>query len=66
MDELLGGMLIKYLVYFSRFVETHTFEKPNDVQGMKLMNEAAKQVMLEFADITLAFGHSDEFRYNLN
>lgn len=38
------------------------FTKPNDVQALKLMNHAAKELMEEHPDIVLAFGESDEFR----
>ena len=47
---------------FYRFSEDHEFAKPNDVRALMLMDEAATSVMEAFADITLAFGESDEFR----
>lgn len=47
---------------FYRFSEDHEFAKPNDVRALQLMDEAASSVMESFADITLAFGESDEFR----
>ena len=49
-------------LYFYRFSEDHEFSKPNDVRALQLMDEAAGSVMESFADITLAFGESDEFR----
>jgi len=49
-------------LYFYRFSEDHEFAKPNDVRALQLMDEAASSVMETFADITLAFGESDEFR----
>jgi tRNA(His) guanylyltransferase len=45
-----------------RFSEEHGFSKPNDERALKLMDHAAKSVMIEFKDIMLAFGESDEFR----
>eukprot|EP00475_Leptophrys_vorax_P033267 TRINITY_DN52061_c0_g2_i1.p1 TRINITY_DN52061_c0_g2~~TRINITY_DN52061_c0_g2_i1.p1 ORF type:complete len:312 (+),score=91.74 TRINITY_DN52061_c0_g2_i1:30-965(+) len=49
---------------FSRFVSEHHFEKPNDIRGIHAMNFAAAQVMKEFqADMTLAYGHSDEYSF---
>lgn len=38
------------------------FEKPNDKKALDLMNAAAKAVMSEIPDITLAYGISDEYR----
>lgn len=45
-----------------RFSDSHGFAKPNDERALKLMDHAARIVMEEFTDITLAFGESDEFR----
>lgn len=45
-----------------RFSDCHAFAKPNDERALKLMDHAAKTVMQEFADISLAFGESDEYR----
>lgn len=39
------------------------FEKPNDRRALDLMNSAAKAVLSELPDITIAYGVSDEFRY---
>ncbi len=39
------------------------FEKPNDRRALDLMNAAAKTVMSEIPDITLAYGISDEYRW---
>lgn len=38
------------------------FEKPNDRRGLDLMNTAAKAVVADLTDITIAYGTSDEYR----
>lgn len=48
---------------FSKFTEQHAFEKPNDKNGLDLMNRAAVSVMEELRDICLAYGHSDEYSF---
>ncbi|KAK2721897.1 hypothetical protein QYM36_002461 [Artemia franciscana] len=48
---------------FHKFADKHNFEKPNDKNALSLMNEAAKSVMKEFKEITLAYGQSDEFSF---
>lgn len=55
-------MTYSLTLYFYRFSQDHEFAKPNDVRALQLMDEAATSVMDAFADITLAFGESDEFR----
>lgn len=45
-----------------RFCDKYEFTKPNDRAAIDLMNEAAKSVMRELPDITIAYGISDEFR----
>jgi tRNA(His) guanylyltransferase len=40
----------------------YSFEKPNDRRALDLMNCAAKAVVSDLSDITLAYGVSDEFR----
>lgn len=39
------------------------FEKPNDKRALDLMNAAAKAVVTELPDITIAYGISDEYRW---
>lgn len=46
----------------SRFSAKYGFEKPNDIRALNLMNNAAKAVMTEISDLTIAYGVSDEFR----
>ena len=48
-----------------RFSDSHGFEKPNDEQALQLMNRCAKEVMKEFQDVILAYGQSDEYRYDV-
>jgi tRNA(His) guanylyltransferase len=48
----------------SRFSDKYAFEKPNDRRALELMNAAAKAVMAELPDITIAYGISDEYRYS--
>jgi tRNA(His) guanylyltransferase len=47
-----------------RFSAKYNFEKPNDKRALDLMNDAAKAVMTEISDITIAYGVSDEFRFD--
>ncbi|KMZ82532.1 hypothetical protein PVIIG_05109 [Plasmodium vivax India VII] len=48
---------------FKAFTKTHGYTKPNDVRGVHLMNACAKEVMLKFDEIDLAYGHSDEYSF---
>jgi tRNA(His) guanylyltransferase len=41
----------------------YSFEKPNDRRALDLMNCAAKAVVSDLSDITLAYGVSDEFSF---
>lgn len=52
-----------YFFLLSRFAEVHTFEKPNDVVALNLMNSCAVRVSEEFPDIVFSYGFSDEYRY---
>lgn len=47
-----------------RLCAIYEFEKPNDRRALDLMNAAAIRVMGELPDIRLAYGISDEFRYD--
>ena len=51
---------------FTKFTSAHKYEKPNDIRGINLMNQAAKQVMETYQDIWLAYGQSDEYSFVLN
>ena len=46
-----------------RFTGDHAFARPNDIRGLSLMNACAEACMVEFKDIVLAYGQSDEYRY---
>ncbi|KAF5270512.1 hypothetical protein FQA39_LY08390 [Lamprigera yunnana] len=48
---------------FHKFSEKHNFEKPNDLKALNLMNRAAMQVMLQYKDIALSYGESDEYSF---
>ncbi|TFK73229.1 tRNAHis guanylyltransferase [Pluteus cervinus] len=50
---------------FHRFSEVHDFTKPNDTRALELMDHAARSIMGEYPDITLAFGESDEYSFLL-
>ncbi|KAK3310242.1 Thg1 C terminal domain-containing protein, partial [Chaetomium strumarium] len=45
---------------FTNFATKYGFEKPNDRRALELMNTAARAVMSELPDITIAYGVSDE------
>ena len=60
--SLSSQILTKYFSWW-RFSDCHQFEKPNDPRAIKLMNAAARGVMRELPDLTIAYGVSDEFRY---
>ena len=47
---------------YCRFSDSHEFEKPNDVNALRLMNRCAEEVMKEFQDLILSYGQSDEYR----
>eukprot|EP00299_Pterocystis_sp_00344_P017705 c8868_g1_i2.p1 GENE.c8868_g1_i2~~c8868_g1_i2.p1 ORF type:complete len:249 (-),score=43.74 c8868_g1_i2:611-1357(-) len=48
---------------FHKFSTEHAFTKPNDLRALNLMNECAKAVLIEFPDIVVAIGQSDEFSF---
>ena len=45
-----------------RLCAKYGFEKPNDRRALELMNAAARAVVTEIPDITVAYGVSDEYR----
>ncbi|KAM0494761.1 hypothetical protein ACHAP8_008405 [Fusarium lateritium] len=49
---------------FTKMCAKYAFEKPNDRRALDLMNTAAKAVVTELPDITIAYGVSDEFSAN--
>lgn len=46
----------------TRFATKYGFDKPNDKRALDLMNAAAREVLAELPDITIAYGISDEYR----
>ncbi|CAH1153359.1 unnamed protein product [Phaedon cochleariae] len=50
---------------FHKFSTKHNFQKPNDLRALELMNKAASTVMLEFKDISISYGQSDEYSFVL-
>ncbi|KAH9925468.1 Thg1 C terminal domain-containing protein [Amylocystis lapponica] len=65
-DLLLPGTFMVLRIdghHFHRLSEEHKFAKPNDERALQLMDHAARDVMIEFRDIVLAFGESDEFSF---
>ncbi|KAK3949129.1 Thg1 C terminal domain-containing protein [Pseudoneurospora amorphoporcata] len=48
---------------FTKFSTKYAFEKPNDKRALDLMNAAARSVMSELPDITIAYGVSDEYSF---
>ncbi|KAI0421787.1 tRNA guanylyltransferase [Xylaria grammica] len=46
---------------FSKLCAKYNFQKPNDRRAIDLMNAAAKAVVTELPDITIAYGVSDEY-----
>jgi len=61
LGELLTGAFL--CLCDKRFADKYAFEKPNDKRALELMNAAARAVMTELPDITIAYGISDEYRY---
>lgn len=50
----------------TRMCARYGFEKPNDRRALDVMNAAAKAVVSDLPEITIAYGVSDEFRYSLS
>ncbi|SOV13035.1 tRNAHis guanylyltransferase, putative [Plasmodium gaboni] len=51
---------------FKHFVKAHNYNKPNDIEGLNLMNECALDILKKFDDIDLCYGHSDEYSFLFN
>lgn len=51
------------LLTVDRMCAKYGFEKPNDRRALDLMNTAAKAVVTELPEITIAYGVSDEYRF---
>ena len=50
---------------FTRFTESHGWQKPNDSRGVCLMTACALEVMKSWGDIVFAYGQSDEYSFVL-
>ncbi|KAI5467277.1 putative tRNAHis guanylyltransferase [Mariannaea sp. PMI_226] len=48
---------------FTKMCAKYNFEKPNDRRALDLMNAAAKAVVTEIPEITIAYGISDEYSF---
>jgi tRNA(His) guanylyltransferase len=48
---------------FTKLCNKYAFSKPNDKRALDLMNEAARVVVSEVQDITIAYGVSDEYSF---
>lgn len=48
---------------FHRFSQLHDFAKPNDERSLRLMTKCAQAVMVNFNEICLAYGQSDEYSF---
>ncbi|KAK6587869.1 hypothetical protein RS030_81318 [Cryptosporidium xiaoi] len=47
---------------FHEFTRDHDYNKPNDKDGLDLMNRCAENVMKSLGDIVISYGQSDEYR----
>jgi len=59
----LNFSLLMSLLTIDRMCAKYGFEKPNDRRALDLMNTAAKAVVTELPEITIAYGVSDEYRF---
>ncbi|KAI1774772.1 tRNA guanylyltransferase [Hypoxylon cercidicola] len=48
---------------FTKLCAKYNFEKPNDRRALDLMNAAARAVVTELPDISIAYGVSDEYSF---
>ncbi|CAG7721747.1 unnamed protein product [Allacma fusca] len=48
---------------FHKLASLHKWKRPTDERALKLMTRAAKSVMLDLKDITMAYGHNDEYSF---
>jgi len=51
---------------FYHFTRAHSFEHPNDIRALRLMNDCAAAVMSEWPDIVISYGVSDEYSFVLH
>lgn len=50
---------------FHKFSEHYTFDKPNDLGALTVMNQAATAIVTQYPDILMAYGDSDEYSFLL-
>lgn len=50
---------------FHRFSDHYQFRKPNDERALAVMNQAAKRIVEQFAEVVLAYGDLDEYSFLL-
>ncbi|RYP54790.1 hypothetical protein DL768_000518 [Monosporascus sp. mg162] len=63
-DSLLRNTWIVHVANTgSRLCAKYGFEKPNDRRALDLMNAAAKALVTELPEITIAYGVSDEYSF---
>jgi len=48
---------------FTRFCEANNIEKPNDLNLLNIMNSSARMTCVNFKDIVLSYGQSDEYSF---
>ncbi|KAL1895576.1 tRNA-His guanylyltransferase [Ceratocystis pirilliformis] len=48
---------------FTKLCQKYGFKKPSDVRALDLMNVAAKAIVTELPDVTIAYGQSDEYSF---
>ncbi|KAM3510673.1 hypothetical protein MY11210_005708 [Beauveria gryllotalpidicola] len=51
---------------FTKMCARYEFEKPNDRRALDVMNSAAKAVVADIPEITIAYGVSDEYSFVLH
>ncbi|KAK6198039.1 Thg1 C terminal domain-containing protein [Scheffersomyces amazonensis] len=50
---------------FHRFSQVYEFDKPNDIEAIRVMNDAAQEVCRQIPDVLMAYGQSDEYSFLL-
>ncbi|KAH8739589.1 hypothetical protein FG386_001146 [Cryptosporidium ryanae] len=48
---------------FHEFTREHGYDKPNDKDGLDLMNRCAENIMKSISDIVISYGQSDEYSF---
>ncbi|ODV79087.1 tRNAHis guanylyltransferase [Suhomyces tanzawaensis NRRL Y-17324] len=50
---------------FHKFSQHYTFDKPNDEKALRVMNQAAREIVEHYSDVLMAYGDSDEYSFLL-